>query len=271
VRKRQTDDETQPEVTGGGGEDAGFFALLEQMVIVARADARHIHSVWACCDTAEDDAGPGRPATPILDRCDIRESAEQFLKDIRSGVAGIWSEWLDLASMRSGGPEKVLTDDTIAHVRESGAILGIRRLGKNNRHLAPSERKRFLAAAHKGGRGFSREEILEHARRVNLLTVEQAQEYLSLSKTFREKVTDGRIPVAARYGCAMLFAKADLDEARKTEWWAHAQRRRAALIKPIPAEEVVTAGFAVDARGFEEFRRLCARQQREKNLELVGV
>jgi len=104
----KTEDET-PEVEYA--EPGGFFALIEQMIVSARADLNHVHSRETCSETSLHlKVGRHISDRPLAARCDIRETAEQFLKDLRTGQAGIGSQWVDLASM-SLGNSRFLTDD----------------------------------------------------------------------------------------------------------------------------------------------------------------
>jgi hypothetical protein len=222
--------------------DSGWFGLVEQMVHQARSDARHVHTK----------AGSGGGCWT---NCDIRESAEQFLHDIRTGNAGLWSEWLDLASLSLNGSRpdrRTLTDDpkqpttlpVVHHVKPAPVLA--KRVGKG-----------FAT-------GFKHRDIERHGRLCGLLSTEQAQAYMHLTKAFRDRVKSGDIPVADRYATAQFFAKADLDAAKQTKWYAAAQKQRAPQFKSpqVTAQAIVESGFALDAAGIAEFLRLQTEETR---------
>ena len=212
--------------------DSGWFGLVEQLVHQARSDARHVHSKAVCA------AG-----------CDIRQGAEQFLRDIRTGKAGLWSEWLDLASLslRESRPDRrTLTDDP----QKQPVTLPVVYNATPAPVLAKRKGKGFAT-------GFKHRDIVKHARLTGLLSTEQAMTYLHLSKGFRDHVKAGDIPVADRYGTAMFFARADLDAVKTTKWYASTQQRRAHQQQPpsVTAQMIVEAGFALDAAGIDEYLR----------------
>jgi hypothetical protein len=79
---------------------------------LALRDLHHVHGGRECMDTLT-----GADRVPP-EQCDIRQTAEWLIRGLKSGTAGLWSDWVDFASLRSGGPKRTRTDDKTPTVRE---------------------------------------------------------------------------------------------------------------------------------------------------------
>ena len=150
MTRKRTEEETEPSeyiratsVNDPRG-DGGYFALIAEMVADATHDLQHECSRYAACqNTALDEQPQGRNHRI---RCDVKQSGQQFLDDLRSGRAGLWTQWLDLASLRTEGPAFTLSDDEEPTVRHENILPSTWR----NRH----ERGMPLAVREAQSRGY---------------------------------------------------------------------------------------------------------------------
>ena len=202
-------------------DDYGYMALVRRIVEQAQADRTHTcHRTHGCGDV-----------------CDIRETARQFLLDIRSGAAGLWSQWVDLASL-SIGNERWLTDDQPDDPEPLPLFT-----------TPPSPPPPVVP------KRSSRERIEAYAKEKHLLTARQAAALTGFHYTVF--MLHGRVHPAEKFLNAHLYRRSDLDRYMTTPAYASSLKRQAAMLRSrsVTSEQVVASGFAWTPQGLAEFRK----------------